>query len=89
MLREKGRERLDPDIHRQLKDESDRGTAIIGGSIVEHSLERLLLERLRPLSKKQKERLFDGFGPLASFASKIEIGFALNLLASKRGSTCC
>jgi hypothetical protein len=46
-------------------------------------LERLLLERLRPLSKKQRERLFDGFGPLASFASKIEIGFALNLFGEE------
>jgi hypothetical protein len=70
---------LDPDIPRQLKDQSDRGAAIIGGSFVEYYLERLLLARMRPLSKKRREDLFDGFGPLAGFSSKIEIAFALNL----------
>lgn len=70
---------LDPDIPRQLKEQSDRGAAIIGGSFVEHYVEHLLLSRMRGLSKTRRENLFDGFGPLAGFSSKIEIGFALGL----------
>jgi hypothetical protein len=71
---------FNPDIPRQLKEQSDRGAAIIGGSFVEYYLERLLIARMRSLSKKRREDLFDGFGPLAGFSSKIEIAFALNLI---------
>jgi hypothetical protein len=72
------------DIPRQLNAQSDRGAAIIGGAFVEHFLERLLLARMRAdLSKKRKEDLFNGHGPLAGFAAKIEVGFALNLFGEK------
>ena len=34
---------------------------------------------MRPLSPKRHKRLFTRFGPLAGFAAKIEIAFAINL----------
>lgn len=74
---------VDPDLPRQMKEQSDRGLAIIGGSFVEYHLEQLLLARMRSLSKKRIEYLFEGFGPLAGFAAKIEIAFALNLIGEK------
>src|SRR5215469_7700297 len=35
---------------------------------------------MRPLSRDMKDRLFDGYGPLANFAAKIDLAFALEIL---------
>lgn len=71
---------LDPSVPKQIKDQTDRGAAIIGGSLVEHNLEKLLQARMRPdLSKNWKEELFEGRGALADFAPKIEVAFAFGL----------
>jgi hypothetical protein len=33
-----------------------------------------LLSKMRPLSKRAKENIFEGYGPLASFSAKIDMG---------------
>jgi hypothetical protein len=73
----------DPDIIDELRGQSDRGAAIIGGSIVEAHLLSAVQSRLRPLSKTRQKILFTGFGPLAGFSAKIEVGYALGIFGEK------
>ena len=59
----------------------DRACAIIVGAMLDHSLERLLLLHMKPLSKDGHEkRLLDGMGPLSSFSGKIEIASAFGVI---------
>jgi DNA-binding MltR family transcriptional regulator len=44
------------------------------------ALKVALLSKMRPLSNKAKENLFEGYGPLASFAAKIDVAYALSVL---------
>jgi hypothetical protein len=73
----------DPNIIDQLRSETDRGVAIVGGSIVEAHLKNAILSRFHPLSNTRRDDLFNGFGPLATFSAKIEIGSALGLFGQK------
>jgi hypothetical protein len=73
----------DPGIIDELRSQTDRGVAIIGGSIVEGHLRNAVMSRLHPLSNTQRERLFTGFGPLSSFSAKIEVAFAMGVFGEK------
>jgi DNA-binding MltR family transcriptional regulator len=72
---------LDQEISEQLSQKDDRGTAIICASMVEDRL-RWLLETqfIVGLSETRRDRIFTGYGPLASFAAKTEVAFALGLV---------
>ncbi len=48
-------------------------------SILEYDLERAIKWKLRPLNKEMKKRLFDSYGPLSTFAAKIDIAYALDI----------
>jgi DNA-binding MltR family transcriptional regulator len=54
---------------------------IAAAAILDSKLERALKRAMQPLSKKLYERLFDGFGPLSSFASKIVMAYALHIVS--------
>ena len=56
---------------------SHTGVALALSARLENSLEQILQSAMPNLSNAQKPRLFEGYGPLASFSSKIEITFAL------------
>jgi hypothetical protein len=43
------------------------------------ALERALLAKMRELSEAQRTNLFEGYGPLSSFAAKIDVAYALNI----------
>ena len=55
--------------------------AVIGAAIIEEQLFEMLLTKMRPLSRKMKERLFDGYGPLSTFSAKIDLSYALQILS--------
>ncbi len=67
-------------IFNRFKDMDDRTCAIILGAMLDHSLERLLLLHMQPLSKTQREQLFSGTAPLSSFSSKIRLASALGIV---------
>jgi hypothetical protein len=48
-------------------------------SILEFDLDRSIRWKLRPLNKEMRKRLFDGYGPLSTFAGKIDFAFALDI----------
>lgn len=83
-LRHLTRRRLTPSetqsIFNQFRSMDDRTCAIMMGAMLDHSLERVLLSRMRRLSREARDRLFFGTGPLSSFSGKIQIAFALDII---------
>jgi len=53
--------------------------AIWGSSMVEHELEVLLREKIKRSDDKTWSKLTDRNGPLSSFSSKIDMGYAIGL----------
>ena len=53
--------------------------ALTVGARLDAALERALLAKMRELSEAQRTNLFEGYGPLSSFAAKIDVAYALNI----------
>jgi len=76
MAAKKGQRDVLPD---ELFGGSDRASAIVCGAFIEESLERLVRHRL---VDGADESLFHGrYGPLATFAAKIDIARAIGLIS--------
>ena len=58
--------------------ESDRGAAILASSFIEVFLEKLIRHFLRKDTIVNK--LFDGYGPLSTFASKSDMAFSIGYI---------
>jgi DNA-binding MltR family transcriptional regulator len=56
---------------------------LVLNSVVEAAIERGIKSKMRPLSNTQDERLFEGYGPIATFSAKIDIGYALSVFDDK------
>lgn len=63
----------------KLTNESERGAILIGGSIIEEHLERLINIILPSQTKSYKSRLFNYPGALSSFSGKIELCYAFRI----------
>ena len=59
---------------------TDAHHAIIWASILDNALELALLTKMHHLSRDMKDRIFDGYGPLSTFAAKIDIAYALEII---------
>ena len=57
--------------------------AIVGASILAEDLRGALLSRMHPFSKSLERRIFEGYGPLSSFSSRIDMAFALDILSAQ------
>lgn len=66
-----------PDLPAELQSSSDRACAIVGAGILDALLEQLLK---RSFVIGSSDRLFDSFGPLDTFAGKIDLARALGLI---------
>jgi DNA-binding MltR family transcriptional regulator len=62
-------------INQQLRDETDRGAALVGVAFLDELLGRLLKSRM--LDGKTSEDLFEGSNPLASFSARIDVAYCL------------
>jgi hypothetical protein len=49
-------------------------------SLLEYDLERCLMAEMRELKNDFKKRLFQGYGPLSSFSSKIDLSYAFSII---------
>jgi|ERR1700682_1891509 len=67
-------------ILNELRDKDDLHTAIMAVSIVEATLERLIISRLRKSNKDLLNDLFQFRGPLGDFNSKILIAEAFGII---------
>jgi hypothetical protein len=59
---------------------TDSHHAIIGVSELDNALELALLSKMHRLNRELKDRIFDGYGPLNTFAAKIDIAYALEII---------
>lgn len=65
-----------------IKDETDRGAALVTAAFMEQCLETMLrtLFDANKRKKKSVEPLFEGFGPLSSFSGKISLAYSFSLI---------
>lgn len=63
----------------EISTQNERGAAIIGAALVEKYLTLVIAHRFVELAETEQNRLFEGSGPLATFAAKIQIGFAMGI----------
>lgn len=63
----------------QLRDETDRGYAILAGTLLDGLLEMLLRKKM--LSSVPND-IFSGYGPLSSFSAKIDLCFYLGFIST-------
>lgn len=59
------------------------GLVMAAAAILELQLEHALLAQMRALPKDLRKRLFRGYGPLSTFAAKIDLSFALRIIDNK------
>jgi hypothetical protein len=72
------------EMEKEFYGESDRACGILLGEWVGSALERAIRSILRPdLSNNLAKRLFEFEGPIGTFASKIDFGFALSIYGRK------
>jgi DNA-binding MltR family transcriptional regulator len=62
----------------QLRAETDRGYAILAGTLLDGLLEMLLRKRMLPSVPNE---IFSGYGPLSSFSAKIDLSFHLGFIS--------
>src|SRR5205823_1925140 len=61
--------------------------AITFASSLEGTLDEALLTKMQPLSREIRDRLFEGYGPLAGFAAKIDLAYALKIIHKRNYDT--
>lgn len=68
----------------KLQSADDYSATIISASLLETSLETLLLTHFIPMGKEHQDDIFSdgGNGPLSSFSAKIRICYAMGLISS-------
>jgi hypothetical protein len=52
-------------------------------AVMEYQLERAIKIKMHPLTNSLNKRLFEGYGPLSTFAAKIDIAFALDTISKR------
>lgn len=63
-----------------MSSESDRGAVLVCSAILDDTLGEMIKAKLVPSPKNKDELISDGFAPLGSFSSKIEMGYRLGLI---------
>jgi hypothetical protein len=74
------------DIVKSLQEIAQRGDAayvLTTSSALEELLENALEGKMRTLSNALRNRLFEGYGPLATFSAKIDVADAFKIIADE------
>lgn len=77
------RRRKSDEVMKTMFHESDRGLVLVSAAYFEGALEELLRTAIGKTEKKPNrlvDPLFDSFGPLSTFAGKMKVGRAFDLL---------
>ncbi|MFI5022123.1 MAG: hypothetical protein ACHQRJ_10795 [Alphaproteobacteria bacterium] len=79
------------EVHKEVWEELERGhpkaAALLAASIVDDCLKFAIQSRFVELSADDKDRLFDGHAPLATFAARTQVGYALGIYGKKTKET--
>lgn len=65
---------------RGMARQTETSLALVAGARLEDWLERALKVNMRELSATVTNRIFAGYGPLSTFAAKIDIAFAIRVI---------
>jgi DNA-binding MltR family transcriptional regulator len=65
---------------KELETDGPRGAVLLGHSMLENIMKRVLLYRMVALSKDEEDRLFGGLGPLSSMSSRTMLAYALGII---------
>jgi len=65
----------------EFKNESDRGVAVLAGSLIENYLAKYLKHHM--VDDPKIDELFQGFGPFSDFGKRIDCAYAFNLILKK------
>lgn len=68
-------------------DNTQSGRVIVRTTLMERVLEMLLEGKMVNLKNDVRDKLFTGYGPLASFSAKIDMTFALGLIGAEQRKT--
>src|SRR5205085_834805 len=68
-----------------LFDEADRSAALVGASLLESALERLLTLNLKVKTPDIRNQLFQVRGPLGDFSAKITVGVGVGFISEAIG----
>lgn len=68
--------------------ETDRGSVILLGAIVEDALQEKIEERFGSLNADENERLFGPDAPIGSFSAKIRLAQALEIIDRETATIC-
>lgn len=66
---------------KDLKDRTHASYVIVGAALIDNGLREQLLKKMVPLNKTMETRIFDGYGPLSTAASKVDLCFALSIIS--------
>lgn len=65
---------------RAVQRRTDASTVMVGAAILDNGLESAIATRMPGLNNRLKQKLFEGYGPLATFAAKIDVALAFGLV---------
>lgn len=79
----KARERIVTQLSKSLLKESERGCAILSAELIDEHLSTLLRSFMRngPSTKSVVDTLFRAYGPVSTFAARLQVAFALKLIS--------
>ncbi len=61
--------------------QSDRGAAIIACGVLAEYLEHGISAKFRNISRRLRDKIFEGYGPLSTFASRVDLAYALDVIS--------
>ncbi|WP_051334816.1 MltR family transcriptional regulator [Bradyrhizobium sp. Ai1a-2] len=64
---------------KEIQEQTDRGSAIVGAALMEEMLSVVLQKRMSEMNKKHYETFFGQNGPGSTLSNKIELFYALGL----------
>ena len=71
------------DILDDLEKDGPRGAVLLGHALLESAMRDLLVSRMMPLSKREDDALFGGYGPLSTMAARISVARAFNIISKE------
>jgi hypothetical protein len=64
----------------EMHSQNDRGAAITGCIFVEQELRNTILAQWPPMSRTMQDRIFRGYGPLASLSALIDVATGMGII---------
>lgn len=71
------------DVMDELENDGPRGAVLLGSSLLDSLMKRILISRMQSLTRDEEDRLFGGLGPLATMNSRVAIAHAFGIISKE------